>query len=192
MKFFLVKAALYFFVISVFVCDCAVLKKDHYRYKKTDFLFYSEQFYNPENVVRCDGVYKTTESDSIPAFVRFFKDGKVIQSSCFDGLNKKFLTDSSCFGSNNNFYLYGYYKIKNDTVFLEMDDNVPISNGINIIVCIIENNRLRFKYEFNKRKYSNQIAKNIFPTPYKYDLLSYGNVYEFVYYPNVPPYRLNW
>jgi hypothetical protein len=179
--------------ITIFVLTACVGsgKVKHYRYKKDNFLFYSKQFSKPADI-RCDGVYRGLTTDSMSNFVRFFDDGKVIVVNCYDNKRKNWLVGDACFDSVKLFYLYGYYKMRTDTVFLELDDNVPISNGINIMVCKLSDDTLKLQYEFNRAKYLHQVRKNILPAPGQKYTLTSGGTYKFFYHPHIPDYRLDW
>lgn len=160
------------------LCSACIFRKghDHKRYTKEDFLLYRKGPPTANGKIRTDGVYRGF-SGNFTGFTRFFADGRVVQGSCKDfDLTQD---PNQCFDNPDKVSLYGYYWLRNDTVFMEWDDNVPISAGIQISLCKIRNDSLIGLYGFDRDKLKDKKNLLLLPRPGDKDVLVYSAASSF-------------
>lgn len=176
------KNILFVAVIPVLFAGCFAQKNRHKkRFRTTDFILYDKAFRDSSQRIKYDGVYIKHSGSSL-GFVRFFPDGKVVTGGCYD--SAKIANPDICYNSKTAVSLYGYYALRNDTVFLEVDDNVPISNGIHIDVNLLRGDTLIALYGFNRRLLKSKSLRPL-PLPGTNGVLRYSGGSYFV------PARLN-
>jgi hypothetical protein len=140
---------LLFSVIFLF-SGCYFLKpKFHKIHAKEDFYLYKHASRDKASLIKFNGVYQNAK-DSLIGFYRFYPDGKVVSGGCYGDFRN--MTLNECYDNGKKISLNGYYMVRHDTLFLEMSDNVPISNGINYYLYRIHSDTLKALVEFNRSK----------------------------------------
>lgn len=164
-------------LLSGLLPGCFILRnKNKMRFRTTDFILYNKSFRDTSNRIKYNGVY-VRRTDTTIGFNRFFPDGKVVSGGCHDPAS--LANPNTCYNSETVWSLYGYYTVRNDTVFMEVDDNVPISNGIWIDVYLLKNDTLVALYGFNRRLLKDRSLRSI-PSPEANGVLRYGGRSHFV------------
>jgi hypothetical protein len=175
-------------VLCVILAGCVFFRdKDKKLYRKGDFVLYQPNFIDSSHSIKFDGVYINTIDSGI-GFMRFFPDGKVVRGGCYD---YSVTNPNECFDNEQKLSLYGYYWVRNDTLFTEVDDNVPISSGVWIDVHRIINDTIVSLYGFERSKLKDKSLKNI-PGPFEKGVLKYNGK---CYYEKVElstRIKLNW
>jgi hypothetical protein len=115
--------------------------------KKEDYFLYQKNFRDTTGYIKYNGVYKM-QNDSLIGFLRFYPDGKVVRGGCYGDV--KNITPNDCFDNELKISMSGYYLLRNDTVFMEMTDNAPISGGMKIYVWKMDGDTLTSLFSFKR------------------------------------------
>jgi hypothetical protein len=144
------KQIVFLFISLVIFSGCYFLRpKFHKIHTKEDFYLYKLSYRDTAGLIKFNGVYQNG-NDSLIGFYRFYPDGKVITGGCRGDLRN--MTLNECYDNEKKISLNGYYMVRHDTLFLEMSDNVPISNGINYNLYRIVGDTLTALIEFNRSR----------------------------------------
>lgn len=171
------------------LAGCLALKSRNKKiFRTTDFILYNKSFRDTSSRIKYNGVYGR-RTDSTIGFSRFFPDGKVVSGVCHDPAS--LANPNTCYNSETVWSLYGYYTVRNDTVFMEVDDNVPISNGIWIDVYLLKNDTLIALYGFNRRLLKDRSLRSI-PSREAKGVLRYGGRSHFIPANLTPNPKLEW
>jgi hypothetical protein len=163
--------------LSGLLPGCFLLRdRDKMRFRTTDFILYNKSFRDTSNRIKYNGVY-VRRTDSTLGFKRFFPDGRVVSGGCYD--SARLANPNTCYNSETVLSLYGYYTVRNDTVFMELDDNVPISSGIWIDVYLLKKDTLIALYGFDRSLLKDRSLRRI-PSPETKGVLRYGGRAHFV------------
>lgn len=164
-------------LLSGVLPGCFLLRnRDKMRFRTTDFILYNKNFRDTSNRIKYNGVY-VRRTDSTIGYKRFFPDGKVVSGGCRDSAS--LANPEICYNSETVWSLYGYYTFRNDTVFVEVDDNVPISSGIGIDIYLLKHDTLIALYGFDRSMLKDRSLRRL-PPPEAKGVLRYGGRSHFV------------